>query len=238
MQVLILRLLSMFLWCPGVPALESELTKFLCSVSSLHEAVHHKSDASLWAVLSSAAEDAATWWSWCAWVPCTSWWPCCHQLCSFSVFVVGVATGQCSWSCSSPNHPGGIADTIGPQLEDLQHCCLGECCLKIQLGGVSEESVVHLFDFIRMASSCGSYYINVLGWPKYLAPPEFAFSGRVYRFNLHPGVPLFKKFLKDGLSSAHSKVNEGTGQGNITILIAAPISVQNHCADRIIHHWL
>ena len=61
MQVLILRLLSMFLRCPGVPALESELTKFLCSVSSLHEAVHHKSDGSLWAVLSSAAEDAATW---------------------------------------------------------------------------------------------------------------------------------------------------------------------------------
>ena len=171
MQVLILRLLSMFLWCPGVPALESELTKFLCSVSSLHEAVHHKSDASLWAVLSSAAEDAATWWSWCAWVPCTSWWPCCHQLCSFSVFVVGVATGQCSWSCSSLNHPGGIADTIGPQLEDLQHCCLGKWCLKIQLGEVSEESVVHLFDFIRMASSCGSYYINVLGWPKYLGAP-------------------------------------------------------------------
>ena len=61
---------------------------------------------------------------------------------------------------------------------------------------------------------------------------------RVYRLNLHPGVPLFKKFLKDGLPSAHSKVNEGTGQGNITILIAAPVSVQNHCADRIIHHCL
>ena len=129
MKILILRLLSMFLWRPGVPALESELTRFLCSVSSLHEAVHHKSDGSLWAVLSSAAEDAATWCSWCAWVPCTSWWSCCHQLCSFSVFVVGVATGQCSWSCSSPNHPGGIADTVGPQLEDLQHCCLGDCCL-------------------------------------------------------------------------------------------------------------
>ena len=129
MQVLILRLLSMFLWCPGVPALESELTRFLCSVSSLHEAVHHKSDGSLWAVLSSVAEDAATWCSWCTWVPCTSWWLCCHQLCSFSVFVVGVATGQCSWSCSSPNHPGGIADTVGPQFEYLQHCCLGEWTL-------------------------------------------------------------------------------------------------------------
>ena len=132
----------MFLWCPGVPALESELTRFPCSVSSLHEAVYHKSDGSLWAVLSSAAEDAATWCSWCAWVPCscTSWWSCCHQLCSFSVFVVGVATGQCSWSRSLPNHPGGIADTVGPQHEDLQHCCLGECCLKNQLGEVSEES--------------------------------------------------------------------------------------------------
>ena len=30
--------------------MESELTRFLCSVSSLHEAVHHKSDGSLWAV--------------------------------------------------------------------------------------------------------------------------------------------------------------------------------------------
>ena len=149
-----------------------------------------------------------------------------------------VATGPCSWSCSSPNHPGGIADTVGPQLEDLQHCCLGECCLKIQLGEVSEESVVHLFDFISMVSSCSSYYINVLGRPKYLAPPEFAFNCRMYSFNLHPGVPFFKKFLKDGLPSAHSKVNEGTGQGNITILIAAPVAVQNHCADRIIHHWL
>ena len=119
MQVIILRLLSMFLWCLGVPALESELTRFLCSVSSLHEAVHHKSDGSLWAVLSSAAEDVATWCSWCTWVPCTSWWSCCHQLCSFSVFVVGVTTGQCNWSCSSPNHPGGTADTVGPQLEDL-----------------------------------------------------------------------------------------------------------------------
>ena len=87
-----------------------------------------------------------------------------------------------------------------------------------------------------MLSSCGSYYINVLDWPKYLAPPEFAFNGRVYRFNLHPGVPLFKKFLKDGLPSAHSKVNEGIEQGNITILIAVPVSVPNHCADRIIHH--
>ena len=121
-----------------------------------------------------------------------------NQLCSFSVFVIGVATGQCSWSCSSPNHPGGIADTVGPQLEDLQHCCLGECCSKIQLGEVSEERVVHLFDFIRsMVSFCGSYYINVLGWLKYLAPPEFAFSCRVYRFNLHPGVSLFKTLLKD-----------------------------------------
>ena len=129
MQVLFLRLLSMFLWCPGVPALESELTRFLCSVSSLHEAVHHKSDGSLWAVLSSAAEDAATWCSWCTWVPCTSLWLCCHQLCSFSVFVIGVATGQCSWSCSSQNHPGGIADTVGPQFEYLQHCCLGEWTL-------------------------------------------------------------------------------------------------------------
>ena len=73
----------------------------------------------------------------------------------------GVATGQCSWYCSSPNHLGGIADTVGPQLEDLQHCCQGECCLTIQLREVSEESVVHLFDFIRMVSSCGSYYINV-----------------------------------------------------------------------------
>ena len=105
----------------------------------------------------------------------------------------GVATGQCSWYCSSPNHPGGIADTVGPQLEDLQHCCLGECCLKIQLRGVSEETVVHLFDFIRVVSSCDSYYINLLGWPKYMAPPEFAFNCRAYRFNLHPGVPLFKK---------------------------------------------
>ena len=112
-----------------VPALESELTKFLCSVSCLHEAVHHKSDGSLWAVLSSAAEDAATWCSWCAWVPFTSWRSCCRQLCSFSVFVLGVAIGQCSWSCSSPNHPGGIADTVGPQFEDLQYCCLGEWTL-------------------------------------------------------------------------------------------------------------
>ena len=32
-----------------MPALESELTNFLCSVSSLREAVHHKSDGSLWA---------------------------------------------------------------------------------------------------------------------------------------------------------------------------------------------
>ena len=119
----------MFLWCPGVPALESELTRFLCSVSSLHEAVHHKSDGSLWALLSSAAEDAATWCSWCTWVSCTSWWSCCHQLCSFSVFVVGFATGQCCWSCSSRNHPGGIADTVGPQFEYLQHCCLGELTL-------------------------------------------------------------------------------------------------------------
>ena len=39
--------------------MESELTRFLCSVSSLHEAVHHKSESSLWAALSSAAEDAA-----------------------------------------------------------------------------------------------------------------------------------------------------------------------------------
>ena len=136
MQVLILRLLSMFLWCPGVLALKSTVSspmtfamRFLCSVSSLNEAVHHKSDSSLWAVLSSAAEDAATWRSWCTWVPCTSWWSCCHQLCSFSVAVVGVATGQCSRSCSSPNHPGGIADTVGPQFEDLQHCCLGEWTL-------------------------------------------------------------------------------------------------------------
>ena len=36
--------------------MEPELTRFLCSVSSLHEALHHKSDGSLWAVLSSAAE--------------------------------------------------------------------------------------------------------------------------------------------------------------------------------------
>ena len=111
----------------------------------------------------------------------------------------GVATGQCSWYCSWPNHPGGIADTVGPLLEDLQHCCLGECCLKIQLREVCEESVVHLFDFIRMFSSCGSYDINVLGWPKYLAPPEFAFNCRVYRYNLHPGVPLFKKFQHPSL---------------------------------------
>ena len=69
-----------------------------------------------------------------------------------------------------------------------------------------------------------------------MAPLEFAFNCRVYRLNLHPGVPLFKKFLKDGLPSAHSKVNEGIGQGNITIRIAAPVSVENHCADRIIHH--
>ena len=89
--------------------------------------------------------------------------------------------------------------------------------IKIQLGEVSEESVVHLFDFIRMVSSSGSYYSNVLGWPKYLAPPEFAFNCRVYRFHLHPGVPLFKKFLKDGLPSAHSKVNEGIGQGRVTL---------------------
>ena len=111
----------------------------------------------------------------------------------------GVTTGQCSWSCSTPNHPGGIADTVGPQLDDLQHCCLGECCLKIQLREVSEESVVHLFDFIGMVSSCGSYYISVLGWPKYLASPEFAFNCRVYRFNLHPGVPLFKNFQHPSL---------------------------------------
>ena len=129
MQVLFLRLLSMLLWCPGVPALESELMRFLCSLSSLHEAVHHKSDSSLWAVLSSAAEDAATWCSWCTWVPFTSWWLCCHQLCSFSVFVIGVATGQCSWSCNSQNHPGGIADTVGPQFEYFQHCCLVEWTL-------------------------------------------------------------------------------------------------------------
>ena len=77
--------------------------------------------------------------------------------------------------------------------------------------------MVHLFDFIRMVCFCGSYYINVLGWLKYLAPPEFAFSCRVYRFNLHLGVPLFKKFLKDGLLSAHSKVNEGIGQGWVTL---------------------
>jgi len=185
----------MFLWCPGVPAFKSELTKFLCSVSSLHEAVPHKSDGSLWAVFSSAAEDAATWCSWCTWVPCTSWWFCCHQPCSISVFVVGVATGLCSWSCSSPNHPWGVTDTAGPQLEDLQHCCLSEYCLKIQLGEVSQENVVHLFDFIRMVSSCDT----VLGWPKYLAPLEFAFSCRVYRFNLHPRVPLFKKFQHPSL---------------------------------------
>ena len=136
MKVLILRLLSMFLWSPGMLALESELMKFLCSVSSLCEceAVHHKSDGSLWAVLSSAAEDTATLCSWCAWVPCTSWWSCFHQLYSFSVFVVGVTTDQCSWSCSSSNHLGGIADTVGPQLEDLQHCCLGECYLNNSAG--------------------------------------------------------------------------------------------------------
>ena len=39
--------------------MESELTRFLCSVSSLHEAVHHKGDGSLWAILSSAAEDVS-----------------------------------------------------------------------------------------------------------------------------------------------------------------------------------
>ena len=87
-----------------------------------------------------------------------------------------------------------------------------------------------------MVSSCGSYYINVFGWPKYLAPLEFAFNYRVYRFNLHPGVTFFKTFLKDSLPSAHNKVNESIGQGNITILIAAPVAVQNHCADRIVHH--
>ena len=69
-----------------------------------------------------------------------------------------------------------------------------------------------------------------------MVPLEFAFSCRVYRLNLHPGVPIFKNFLKDGLPSAHRKVNEGIGQGNITILIAAPVSVQNQYADRIIHH--
>ena len=138
--------------------------------------------------------------------------------------MVGVTTSQSSGRYCSP------------QFEDLQHCCLAECCLKIQLGEVSQESGVHLFDFIRMVSSSGSYCINVLGWPKYLAPPEFTFNCRVYRLNLHPGVPLFKKFLKDGLPSTHSKMNEGIGQGNITILIAAPVSVEKHCADRIIHH--
>ena len=53
-----------------------------------------------------------------------------------------------------------------PQVHNLrifQHCCVGECCLKIQHGEVSQESVVHLFDFIMMVSSCGSYYITVLG---------------------------------------------------------------------------
>ena len=195
MQVLILRLLSMFLWCPGVPALESELTKYPVSMRQCIikvMVVFGQYFLQLLKMLPLGARDAHG---------------CLVHLVivlSSALFFLrlcgGVATGQCSWYCSSPNHPRGIADTVGPQLEDLQHCCLGECCLKIQLREVPEERVVHLFDFIRMVSSCSSYYINVLGWPKYLAPPEFAFNCRVYRFKFHPGAHLFEKFQHPSLS--------------------------------------
>ena len=101
------------------------------------------------------------------------WWSCCHQLCSFSVFVVGSPLVSVVHIVAHRTIRE-VLQTPYVQLEDLQHCCLGECCLKIQFREVSEESVVHLFDFIRMVSSCDSYDINVLGWPKYLAPPSLS----------------------------------------------------------------
>jgi len=195
----------MFLWCPGVPALESELRQCIIKVM----VVFGQYFIQLLKMLPLGACDAHG----CL----VMLYILVIVLSSALFFVVGVATGECSWSRSSLNHPGGIADTVGPQLKDLQHCCLGECCLKIQHGEVWRKCgpLVWLHKDSLFFSSCGTYYINVLGWPKYLAPPEFAFNCRVYRVNLHPGVPLFKKFLKDGLPSAHSKVNEGIGQGRV-----------------------
>ena len=204
MQVLILRLLSMFLWCPRVPALESELMKFLCSVSSLHEAVHHKSDGSLWAVLSLLMMRMGALYILVIMLS--------SALFSLSL-CGGVATGQGSWYCSSLNHPGGIADTVGPQLEDLRHCCLGECCLN----NSAWRSLWRKCGPLVWLHKDDLFLRQLLHQCTQLA-----------KISGVPWVCLQLQSVQIQPPSRCAPFQE----------ISAPISVQNHSADRIIHHWL